>query len=144
MKEKIADYGIRKAMGGIRRDRDKAIARLLKGMDLISLGRMPAQRRVIREGLENKDSNVYQMLDRALTGIDADCFDTLVSSFAVNAGFGGGNIQEKMREEHDCNIPWAILLDPTSACNLHCAGCWAADYGNRLNLTLEDIHSSIG
>lgn len=32
---------------------------------------------------------------------------------------------------------WAILLDPTSACNLHCTGCWAAEYGNRLNLSLE-------
>ena len=42
-----------------------------------------------------------------------------------------------------CNIPWAILLDPTSACNLHCTGCWAAEYGNRLNLSYEDIDSII-
>ena len=35
-----------------------------------------------------------------------------------------------------------MLIDPTSACNLHCTGCWAAEYGNRLNLSyaeLEDI-----
>ena len=36
-----------------------------------------------------------------------------------------------------------ILLDPTSACNLHCTGCWAAEYGNRLNLTFDEIDSII-
>jgi MoaA/NifB/PqqE/SkfB family radical SAM enzyme len=29
------------------------------------------------------------------------------------------------------NIPWAILMDPTSACNLNCIGCWAADYSKK-------------
>lgn len=51
--------------------------------------------------------------------------------------------QEKMREKYRCNIPWAILLDPTSACNLRCTGCWAAEYGHALNLTLDDIDSII-
>ena len=48
-----------------------------------------------------------------------------------------------MREKYGCNIPWAILLDPTSACNLHCTGCWAAEYGNRLNLSYDEIDSII-
>lgn len=48
-----------------------------------------------------------------------------------------------MRSKYNCNIPWAILLDPTSACNLHCTGCWAAEYGNKLNLSLNEIDSII-
>ena len=36
-------------------------------------------------------------------------------------------------------MPWILLFDPTSACNLHCKGCWAAEYGNRLNLTYEEL-----
>ena len=31
----------------------------------------------------------------------------------------------------------------TSACNLHCTGCWAAEYGHKLNLSLETIDSII-
>lgn len=46
-------------------------------------------------------------------------------------------------EKEGCNIPWAILLDPTSACSLHCTGCWAAEYGNQLNLSLNTIDSII-
>ena len=34
-------------------------------------------------------------------------------------------------------------MDPTSACNLHCIGCWAAEYGNKLNLSLEELDSII-
>jgi MoaA/NifB/PqqE/SkfB family radical SAM enzyme len=34
-------------------------------------------------------------------------------------------------------------MDPTSACNLHCTGCWAAEYGNRLNLSFDEIDSII-
>lgn len=48
-----------------------------------------------------------------------------------------------MSKKYNCNIPWAILLDPTSACNLHCTGCWAAEYGNKLNLSLETIDSIV-
>ena len=36
-----------------------------------------------------------------------------------------------------------MLVDPTSACNLHCTGCWAAEYGNKLNLSLEELDSII-
>lgn len=48
-----------------------------------------------------------------------------------------------MREVHNCNIPWLILMDPTSACNLHCTGCWAAEYGNKLNLTFDEMDSIV-
>ena len=34
-------------------------------------------------------------------------------------------------------------MDPTSVCNLHCTGCWAAEYGNRLNMSYETLDSII-
>lgn len=30
-------------------------------------------------------------------------------------------------------------MDPTSACNLHCIGCWAAEYGDHMDLTYEEL-----
>lgn len=51
--------------------------------------------------------------------------------------------QEENRDKYQCNILWAILLDPTSACNLHCQGCWAAEYGNNQNLSFDEIDSII-
>ncbi len=45
-------------------------------------------------------------------------------NLGFQAAFYGTKTIRKMREVHGCNIPWLILMDPTSACNLHCTGCW--------------------
>ena len=71
------------------------------------------------------------------------CPKATFTNFFLNANIIGWPVQEKLRKAYNCNIPWAILLDPTSACNLHCTGCWAAEYGNKLNLSFEEIDSII-
>jgi MoaA/NifB/PqqE/SkfB family radical SAM enzyme len=43
----------------------------------------------------------------------------------------------RLSNELQQNIPWAILMDPTSACNLSCIGCWAADYSKADSLPLS-------
>ena len=68
---------------------------------------------------------------------------TLAVNLFINASLDGWSRQEEYRKKYDCNIPWTILLDPTSACNLHCTGCWAAEYGNKLNLTYDEIDDII-
>ena len=40
-------------------------------------------------------------------------------------------------EKYGCNIPWAVLMDPTAACNLKCTGCWAAEYGKGSQLSYQ-------
>lgn len=39
--------------------------------------------------------------------------------------------------KHHCNIPIAVLMDPTSSCNLKCKGCWAAEYKKTDNLSFD-------
>ena len=101
----------------------------------------PSQRAAFRNAIASKN-NWYQLLMR-IAHLSPAARDGLVKAFLVDSNLLAWPVQEKMRREHQCNIPWAILLDPTSACNLRCTGCWAAEYGHRLNLTLEDIDSII-
>ena len=85
------------------------------------------------------DSKWAHYTERILKEVDPH----IVSTFALNAGYEGGfrgfKTSLEMSEKYDCNIPWIILMDPTTACNLHCTGCWAAEYGNKLNLTYEEM-----
>ncbi len=37
------------------------------------------------------------------------------------------------------SIPLNLLIDPTSACNLKCIGCWAADYDRRSEISYEKL-----
>ena len=101
------------------------------------------QRKVIWDVLDHPESNMYQLIMRVIEEVDPEIVKTVFSNFFLNAAILGWPKQEKLRTEYNCNIPWAILLDPTSACNLHCTGCWAAEYGNKLNLTFDEIDSII-
>ena len=103
----------------------------------------PAQRAAIRNVINDKDNNMHQLVMDIMKDTDPDVLKATFMNFFLNANIIGWPKQEQNRKKYNCNIPWAILLDPTSACNLHCTGCWAAEYGNRLNLTFDEIDSIV-
>ena len=103
----------------------------------------PTQRAAFRQVLADPQNNMYQLIMSVLNDIDKDVLKATFENFFLNANIIGWPKQEEFRKKYQCNIPWAILLDPTSACNLHCTGCWAAEYGNKLNLSFEEIDSII-
>ena len=93
----------------------------------------------IREIISDKDGFINQYINRFLDEVDPKVLKTVALNFGYEAMYNGTKKIRSMREVHQCNIPWLILMDPTSACNLHCTGCWAAEYGNKLNLTFEEM-----
>lgn len=103
----------------------------------------PTQRAAFHQVLADPQNNMYQLIMSVLNDIDKDVLKATFENFFLNANIIGWPKQEEYRKKYQCNIPWAILLDPTSACNLHCTGCWAAEYGNKLNLSFEEIDSII-
>ena len=103
----------------------------------------PTQRAAFRQVLADPQNNMYQLIMSVLNDIDKDVLKATFENFFLNANIIGWPKQEEYRKKYQCNIPWAILLDPTSACNLHCTGCWAAEYGHKLNLSYEDLDSII-
>lgn len=96
-----------------------------------------------RKLVMNKDGKWMKYLDSALNEVNPHVLKTHVLNLGYEASLYGLKKIHKMREVHNCNIPWAILMDPTSACNLKCTGCWAAEYGHNLNLTFEEMDSII-
>ena len=91
------------------------------------------------EIIEDEDNVWHQFLFRGLDEVDPALFRRIALTFAIDLGYFGTKTLRANREKEHCNIPWVVLMDPTSACNLHCTGCWAAEYGNRLNLSFEDM-----
>ena len=91
--------------------------------------------------------NPEYTLNRYVTSMVQDLHPNVLKTTLMNLGFeafyNGTKTIHEMREIHKCNIPWIILMDPTSACNLHCTGCWAAEYGNKLNLSFDDMDSIV-
>ncbi len=94
-------------------------------------------RDMIRKAIKEK-GNWYDLIMK-IYQLDPGVRKAFFQNFIVNASLKGSAIHQDIMAKEDCNVPWAILLDPTSACNLHCTGCWAAEYGHKLNLDLETI-----
>lgn len=142
-KKTLQKFGIEQAFRYVVKDPETNLIKIMDWADKFAGDDFVRQRKDIRELLENKDHPYHDTIVSATKRIDTDVLETLVVNFFVNATLDGWKKQEKLRNELGCNIPWAILMDPTSACNLHCTGCWAAQYGNKLNLTLDELDSII-
>ncbi|MGI5936152.1 MAG: radical SAM protein [Oscillospiraceae bacterium] len=95
----------------------------------------------LRNWLLDENSVWPTFAEKLVQEVDRKCLQKFLECFIVNANLGRAELVEELMEKYDCNIPWAILMDPTSACNLHCTGCWAAQYGNRNNLSYETLDS---
>lgn len=92
-----------------------------------------------RKLVQNPDGKWMRYINTALNELDSHVIKMNALNLGYQSGFYGFKKTQALQEELDCNIPWIILMDPTSACNLHCTGCWAAEYGNKLNLSFEDM-----
>lgn len=81
----------------------------------------------------------HQFLFRGIDEVDHEFLRKAVLTFGIDLGLIGTSTLRKRRDEEHCNIPWVVLMDPTSACNMCCKGCWSAEYGHHSNLTLEEM-----
>lgn len=141
---KVQSAALGLAMGYVMKDPAHNITRLLDVAETLDInGEHAGQLQTLRPMAEDPDDTWNKFVVRLCNEIDADVLKTTVRNFFFNASVLGTQKQEESRRKYGCNIPWAILLDPTSACNLHCTGCWAAEYGNKLNMTYEEMDSII-
>ena len=143
----LAKLGINTAYSYIEKDPEKNMGKLMDWVDKFAGDdeetNFHKQRAAVRDVIDHPESNWYQYVMRLFDETDNDVLKKIFTNFVLNAVLTGWKTQEAAREKYQCNIPWAILMDPTSACNLHCTGCWAAEYGNKLNLSFEDLDSII-
>lgn len=141
-KQAAISLSLNQAMDYLSKDPETNIPKLMDMVDKVMPdGWYASQRESFKKAIEEKN-NWYELILRAWN-LDEGVRDAFFKNFIINASLLGSAVQEETKEKEGCNVPWAILLDPTSACNLHCTGCWAAEYGNKLNLTFEELDSII-
>ena len=96
-----------------------------------------------RAALNDENSVWFRYAENLLNDIDRENLKNMFLSFALGAGYHGTKAVRENREKYNCNIPWLMLIDPTSACNMKCKGCWSAEYGHKLNLTYDEINNVV-
>ena len=144
MKEEITKLLLNKAMNYLDKDPDKNIPRLMKIVEQLDtthyFGRHIA---AVKKYVADPDSVWYKMIRSFWTDVDDEVRKTAFRTFLINACILGVPKKKKLEEKEGVQIPWNIQIDLTTACNLKCKGCWAADYGKTLSLSYEDLESII-
>lgn len=126
------------------KNREKEVCKLIDLMEkYMSDEKMDVNYDRAREMVNNKDGALNKYINRVLDEVDPKVLKTMALNLGFESFLYGTKTIRKMRVKYDCNVPWLILMDPTSACNLHCTGCWAAEYGNKLNLTFEEMDNVV-
>lgn len=121
-------------------DRTKALLKLVDLTENFAKDRFqPESYEAARKMIQDPDNKWVQYLNRLFDEVDPHVLKTTALNLGFDAMLYGTKLMHESREKYQCNIPWLILMDPTSACNLKCTGCWAAEYGHLLNLSFEDM-----
>ncbi len=92
-----------------------------------------------KQTLTDPNSKWSKLINCLLNQLDPNVARTTALNLGYEAFFRGTKTIRENRVKYQCNIPWLILFDPTSACNMHCVGCWAGEYGHKNNLSFDDM-----
>lgn len=96
-----------------------------------------------RNAIRDPENVWYKFANSLIDECDKHVIKNMLLAFGLGAGVTGTKAVRKNREIYKCNIPFLMLLDPTSACNMKCKGCWSAEYGHKSNLTLDEMRSIV-
>ncbi|MGN0662717.1 MAG: radical SAM protein [Faecalibacterium sp.] len=140
MQRTAAEKLVELALSHVNRDREKAYLQMVDlAEQFYGSSFTPEDYDNVRAAIRDPDNKWIRYIDRVLDETAPHVAKMTALNLGFEAFFRGTKMIRKNREVYQCNIPWLILFDPTSACNMHCAGCWAGEYGNRNNLSFEDM-----
>jgi len=94
---------------------------------------------MFRKIAADSNNNWNLMIRNVFKDLHSEVLNKFITNFILNSGILGITIAEEARRKHQCNVPWAILMDPTAACNLKCTGCWAAEYSKTASMDIETL-----
>lgn len=139
----LKDIAIKKVISYLNSDPDENIPKALDWAEKYLPGVKDDPRFYkIKEAALDENSNWYKLI-RSIWDLDEKVRETIIVNFFLNGYLEWKDKRPKLMKKYGCSIPWTILMDPTSGCNLKCIGCWAADYGNKLNLDYETLDSIV-
>lgn len=139
LKETAAAVAVKQAVKYVRKDPS---TRMLKLLNLIEKTDVRKVNKTtydsLHKVLDDPNNNWTVFINKLICGTSQDVLEKLIPP-ALNIAINSYDLRNAAIEKYQCNVPWAILLDPTAACNLKCTGCWAAEYGKSSSLSYETL-----
>ncbi|MBR3738714.1 MAG: radical SAM protein [Eubacterium sp.] len=139
IKESAMSFAVKKAVKYARKDFNKnapKILSLLEAADVKKVNRSTYAG--LHKVLDDPDNNWMRFAKSIICDTNEEVLGKMIPPI-MNVAINSYQIRMESIEKYGCNVPWAILMDPTAACNLKCTGCWAAEYGHSSSLSYDDL-----
>lgn len=138
--EKIETFSLKKVIGYLDSNPDKNIPKVIKWIERFDKEHTYDNiYSLTKVALKDSNNNWNILMKSLYTDVQDSVRKKLFENFIINASILRIQRKKAYMEKYNCNIPWTLLLDPTSSCNLRCTGCWAAEYGDNLSMSYETL-----
>lgn len=135
VKKVAAEFALDRAINYITKDPEKNLFELLDFMEKVAI--TPGHKDAVRAVKDHFRDNPLIMKQTKRIASNPKMLSNLVNSWVVNGTFLGKTKRDKISREIGVSVPQLLLIDPTSACNLRCEGCWAGEYNKTDQLEPE-------
>lgn len=133
-------FAMKKILNYVERNPEQNAPKALKWMrKLDSDGTYGSSWEALEGYLKDPQNNWTRLVMKAYNDWDPYVRRKLFEALICNAAIIGNSAIKITSKKYGVNVPWTILMDPTSACNLKCTGCWAAEYGHRMSMDFETL-----
>ena len=111
--ENVEAFAVRQALSWLDRDPEKNLPKLLDWFDRFDRkDTLKVQRDIIRNVVMDPDNNWHHLVMSLWKDIDPGVRNRIFENLIINGCLLGYQRQVENKEKYNCNIPWAILLDP--------------------------------
>ena len=138
-KESAINFAVKHAVKYARKDFDRNAPRILKLVEKADVKRVNRSTYTgLHKVMDDPNNNWMKFAKDIICNTDENVVNKLIPPL-MNVAINSYTKRMAAIEKYGCNVPWAILMDPTAACNLKCKGCWAAEYGHTSSLSYDDL-----
>ena len=122
-KNQMQAFAIKQLLKYVERDPEVNAAKALKIIRKIDLdGTYGSSWDELEKCLQDPGNNWTRLVKKAYTEWDPHVRKKLFESLICNAAIIGNSAVKETSKKYGVHVPWTILMDPTSACNLKCTG----------------------
>ena len=136
-KKYVGEKILQKTLNYLAKNPEQNIPKLASLLKQIAINRKHKEQIEVLLQSYNQNTNTRKYINRILTEINPSIKQKMVTNYVINNWLIGVPQKKQKIEELGVNIPFTILIDPTSACNLRCEGCWAGAQTKHDTLSFE-------
>lgn len=135
----VKEQVLRQALGYLEKDPEVNLPKILNLVKLLAIKKEHKEQVEQLALAYQQNPAIRTFVNRLFVATHPNIKHRLIYNWFINAMIFGIPKQAQMSQKHGVHVPNFFLVDPTSACNLACEGCWAGKYAKKNSLSFERL-----